>query len=70
MNTVITSIILSFLLGGGQDIICCQLDESGNNSCTLPGPDGCDSGEKAVVCRYGIWSDPESGAAECVPNGW
>jgi hypothetical protein len=54
-------------LGGGPAVICCHF-EGANNVCAMPGSGGCEAGDKAVLCRYGAWSDPESGAAECLPG--
>lgn len=69
MTTTIVSTILSlYVQMMSSDIICCATAPDGNMKCHLPSIDGqCDSGDKAVVCRYGVWSDKESGAAECIP---
>jgi hypothetical protein len=69
MLTIVISLATSFFTAaGGDNIICCHTAADGNSVCSLPSADGCESGDKAVVCRYGVWSDPESGVAECVPN--
>ncbi len=68
----ITTIILFVLLGGsnppsGSSVICCHYAEDGNLVCKLPVDNSCAPGDKAVVCRNGIWEDP-GGYAECIPN--
>jgi hypothetical protein len=75
MNTsTLLSIIIAIMLappspaGGDGNVICCGFDENGNNVCYPAGASGCGSGEKAVVCRYGFWTDPDSGIAECWPT--
>jgi hypothetical protein len=76
MNTTLVAILLQLVqpqpsetpCGGSENVICCGVDENGNMDCHPAGTDGCESGEKAVVCRYGFWSDPISGTAECWPT--
>jgi hypothetical protein len=77
MPTQALAIILAFAAsvvmgssggGGPGTIICCHAAPDGNTVCNLPNSNGCESGDKAIICRYGAWSDPDGGAAECLPG--
>ncbi len=45
--------------GGGGSLICCHYAADGNLVCTLPTAGECQSGDKAVVCRYGVWANED-----------
>lgn len=66
------ALLLSIVLGGStppssSNLICCHYAPDGNLVCKLPVEGQCASGDKAIVCRWGVWSDP-GGYAECNPN--
>ncbi len=63
-------LLVAFVLNANPgNVICCHTMADGNLSCTPPGADGCESGDKAVVCRYGYATpDPETNETECLPN--
>lgn len=66
---ILTTLFPAHVATGNPDnLICCSYAADGNLNCHLPTADGCESGEKAVVCRYGVWTDAESGYAECIPG--
>lgn len=72
METLATIILLVLFGGGsnpptGSNVICCHYEPDGNLMCKLPVDNSCAPGDKAIVCRNGVWEDP-GGYAECIPN--
>lgn len=72
MQFLLMKALLTVMLGGsgggGGSMICCHHAPDGNLICTLPVAGECQSGDKVVVCRYGVWSNEDGTYAECNPK--